>query len=381
MFRLTLTPAWRLGLLVASLSLCLGLVSEAWLLQRQHRAEQAFWQNLPIDVLQRYRYLQAQHQQFSDEAVLIRHHFMSRPEPDERNRLLWLILSSLLIGGCTAAWAWRMLLRPLDELEEAAERMTSGDYGVRSREDALGELGRVQSAFNMLAGQLARLESERKELIASISHELRTPLTILQGRLHALCDGVLTGNAREHQRLLDQVLHLVRLVDDLNVIAQGQGQRLSLHQEELDLQTFLHDFIPIFAERAQALGMQIQCHTQSAYVLADVDRMRQVLTNLIENAMRYAASGGTLDIDMQVHDGRVEILVSDRGPGLPDWQDERVFGAFIRVDTSRNRHTGGAGLGLAVVRTLVELHGGQVFSRQREGGGAQFVISLPQLSH
>ncbi len=384
MFRVMRSPPLRLGFCVAALVLLLGAAQTLSTLWWRQQSEQAFWASMPADTLQRYENLLAQHHADSDEAELIRYHFMRRHHPPVLGQGLWWLFMAGSVALVSSWLAWRWLLDPLQGVEEAAARMASGDYGVRSPEDAEGELGRLQHAFNALAGHLQRLEDERRELIASISHELRTPLTILQGRLHALCDGVLQGHAREHRRLLDQVVHLVRLVDDLNIITMGQERRLLLHPEKLELKALLSDWMELFAERAQALDMHLHFMAEEAWVLADPDRLRQILTNLIENALRYAAVGGEIDIALRHQGDQVEIAVSDRGPGLPDWREERVFGAFFRVDSSRNRHTGGSGLGLAVVHTLVELQGGKVIARQRPGGGAEFIITLPEftaLSH
>ena len=377
MFRMMRSPPLRLGLFVAAIVLLFAAMQLASAFWWRYQREQAFWTSMPSETVQRYAGLLRRHRADSDEAELIRYHFMTRAQPRVSLQILWWLLMAGTLSASTSWLAWRWLLRPLQGVEEAAAHMASGDYAVRSPEDADGALRRLQHAFNALAGNLQRLEDERRELIASISHELRTPLTILQGRLHALCDGVLQGHAHEHQRLLDQVVHLVRLVDDLNIITMGQEKRLLLRPEQLELKSLLSSWVELFAERAQALGMQLHLTATECWVWADPDRLRQIITNLIENALRYAAAGGEVDIVLSMHADQVELTIADRGPGLPDWREERVFGAFFRVDSSRNRHTGGAGLGLAVVHTLVELQGGRIVAQQRPGGGAEFIISLP----
>lgn len=287
------------------------------------------------------------------------------------------VLLGISIGVLAALLAERVFVRPVSSVAEAALRISQGDLAVRAHGSARhGELAGLVRNFNTMAVALERLESGRKETIAAISHELRTPLTILQGRLHALCDGVIPPNAGEHRKLLEQVEHLVRLVEDLNTLTLLDAGKLALHPEFFDLAAFVERLLPVYAGRAAGHGMRITTTLQSAEVIADPHRLQQVLTNLIENSLRYASSGGILEISVVPHGEFTVLELADRGPGLPDAVLGRIFDPFFRGDNSRSRATGGTGLGLTVVQRLIAQHGGHIEALNREGGGALFRIAL-----
>lgn len=298
--------------------------------------------------------------------------------PGELTAIVAILLASLSLGGLAAWQAARTFGRPLASVTEAALRISRGDLTVRAEAGkGSGELVKLLHNFNQMAASLERLEAERRETIAAISHELRTPLTILQGRLHALCDGVIPGSASEHRKLLEQAEHLVRLVEDLNTLSLVSARQLPLACVEIDLGAFVQGLLPVFVHRLASHGVRLDCETRPALVMADRDRLRQVVTNLVENALHYAAGGGVLEFRVRAEAPWAVLEINDRGPGLPEEVTDRVFDPFFRVDNSRSRATGGTGLGLSVVQMLVHQHNGEVRAFNREGGGASFRISLP----
>jgi signal transduction histidine kinase len=219
---------------------------------------------------------------------------------------------------------------------------------------------------------------------AAVSHELRSPLSVLRARLHALCDGVVQPDEKEFARLLEQVEHLGRLVEDLHTLSMADADGLSLYLTDLDLVALAADTLADHASRCKLLRIDAALKTDvpKAVVRADKDRMRQVLSNLVENAMRYASAGRWLEIGvtLQATNGRpafAVLTVSDAGDGLPSDVQAHLFQRFVRSGSSRARANGGSGLGLSIVHALVTLQGGTVEAGPSERGGTRFTIRLP----
>ncbi len=300
----------------------------------------------------------------------------------------WTLISLLvclpfgLVGGF---WVSRQLTQPLASMAEAAQRIALGDFSVRAEPVRVhGEMAEMVRHFNQMTDALEQLERERKATAAAISHELRTPLAVLRARLHAVCDGVIPADLQESGKLLEQVEHLGRLVDDLHTLSMADAGRLSLQIQELDLVALARDTLADYASRLALHQIKADLRSAQAQVLvhADKDRMRQVLLNLVENALRHAHVGGWLEVALQPQtdaDGKRWALlsVSDAGPGLPEDVRRHVFQRFQRCDNSRSRATGGSGLGLSIVHTLVARQGGSISVAVSARGGTCFTVRLP----
>jgi signal transduction histidine kinase len=290
------------------------------------------------------------------------------------------LMLSLLVGMVIALLLARMIIKPIASIAEAASRIAEGNLTVRAHPlTGQGELSTMINNFNHMAGALESLERERKATAAAISHELRTPLTILNGRLHALCDGIIAPSIQEYNKLLDQTQHLVRLVEDVHVLGLDNAEKLTLYRTELDLEVLITEIASVYIERAAEYNVKLELKTESAWVFVDHDRMSQIVSNLIENAFRYAVSGLCVQISVFKEIQDVILEVRDFGVGLPQGMNESIFDAFFRLDQSRSRATGGSGLGLAVVRSLVEQHGGTVIAYNHIDGGAVFRVTLPSI--
>lgn len=302
---------------------------------------------------------------------------------DGNSELLPLIIGLLLsvvLGIVVALLLARMIIKPIASIAEAASRISEGDLTVRAHTySSQREFTTMISNFNHMADHLENFERERKATAAAISHELRTPLTILNGRLHALCDGMIQPSLEEYKKLLDQTQHLVRLVEDVHVLGLDQAEKLTLYRVELDLAVLIHEISPLYIERAKEHDLQLDIQAESAWVFVDRDRMSQIVSNLVENAFRYAAHGKRVELRVFKEKQDVILEVRDFGSGLPQGMNERIFDAFFRLDQSRSRATGGSGLGLAVVRSLVEQQGGMVCAYNHSEGGAVFRVSFPAL--
>lgn len=300
----------------------------------------------------------------------------------ELTPLLVGLIFCLFIGIIVALLLARMIIKPIASIAEAASQIAEGNLTVRAHAlSGHGELTTMITHFNHMATTLENLERERKATAAAISHELRTPLTILNGRLHALCDGMITPSRQEYDKLLAQTQHLIRLVEDVHVLGLDSIERLTLYCTELDLEALITEITPVYVERAAEYGIQLDIKTESTWVFVDRDRMSQIVSNLIENAVRYAVSGKRVQLSVFKEADEVILEVRDFGAGLPQGMSERIFDAFFRLDQSRSRETGGSGLGLAVVRSLVEQHGGTVRAYNHTEGGAVFRVTLPTIEH
>jgi signal transduction histidine kinase len=302
---------------------------------------------------------------------------------DEKLPLLGSLALCLPLGLALGFWLSRALTLPLRSMAEAAQRIAEGDLSVRAQPGGeRGEMADMVRHFNAMTDALARLERDRKATAAAISHELRTPLTILCARLHAASDGVIELDNGACRGLLDQAEHLNRLVSDLHTLSLADAGRLSLRLAPLDLVELTRDTLQRHALRLTQHGIEAQVNTplSSAWVDADEDRLRQVLTNLIENATRHAGSGGWLELGVHPAPGLAQALlltVSDAGPGLPDHMRQQLTRRFGDPGHPRAPAPGGSGLGLSIVQMLVQQHGGSIAVQTSARGGVRFEIRLP----
>ena len=295
---------------------------------------------------------------------------------------------SLPFGMAVGFWISRRITSPLASMVEVAARVERGDLASRAvKGNAHGEMAEMIEAFNGMVDSLETLEAERLATAASISYELRTPLTVLQARLHAICDGVIDGGPAEMKTLLAQVEHLGRLVGDLHTLSMADAGQLSLRRERIDLATLVGEVVDELrpqlqhSQMALSLELPMQDGNGSTDIRADADRLRQITTNLINNALRHASSGHWLGVKVQTtQDAQgetwVKLDISDAGPGLAVDLQDRPFQRFAQVPGKRRRE--GSGLGLSIVKALVTSQGGTVSTGPSERGGALFTVQFPR---
>lgn len=287
-------------------------------------------------------------------------------------------LVSAIFGLLLAAILARRIARPISAVSDAAMRVAAGDLSARAKllpgDRETTDLARN---FNSMAQGLQALEQERRDTVASIAHELRTPLTVMQARLDAIEDGIYPLDQEQVFQLSAQTQLLTRLVADLRTLSLAEAGRLTIHPAQVEplalVSSVAQDIQAARAERA----VQVEVKGTEGTLLADPDRLRQVLVNLIENAFKHARSQVRVTVGGADTPGGLSIHIDDDGPGIPATERERVFENFVRLETSRSRDSGGTGLGLAVVRALMLAHGGEVRLSASPLGGTRATLSFP----
>jgi two-component system sensor histidine kinase BaeS len=279
-----------------------------------------------------------------------------------------------LVGGVATVRAYRRIGGPVGDLLAASERLASGDYTARVEPDGPRELRSLATTFNTMAGRLADSEEERRRFLADVTHELRTPLAVLQSGVEAQLDGIHPRDDRHLTSLLEETQLLGRLVEDLHTLALADAGRLSLHRERTHPAVLVDDAVESLAPLAARAGVNVTASVAPDLPALDVDatRIRQVLANLVANALRHAPDGSTVQVRAAPDDGYVRFTVEDAGPGFPADQLDSVFERFTRAVDSR-----GSGLGLSIARDLVQAHGGTIAVGNLDGGGAYATFTLP----
>jgi two-component system OmpR family sensor kinase/two-component system sensor histidine kinase BaeS len=300
--------------------------------------------------------------------------------------LTWLGVCSLaivlpMIGFGIASRFSRDITTPLADIMAAADRVAAGDLSIRVAENSPSQFGQLARIFNRMVEELQRIDEQRRNLTADVAHELRTPLHIIQGNLEGILDGVYQPTPEHIQMLLDETIILSRLVEDLRTLSLAESGHLPLHRQPVQVAELLADLVTSFSGQADAAGIRLQVETQrlaETTVDADILRLNQVLANLIVNALRYTPKGGKIMLRGESTLGGVRFMISDTGQGISPEDLPHIFDRFWRGDPARSHKDGaGGGLGLAIVRQLVELHGGHIAVQSAPGVGTTFTIDLP----
>ena len=273
----------------------------------------------------------------------------------------------------------RGMTSPLREMAGVARAMARGEHGRRvtaaSSRDEVGELAR---AFNAMAADLEEVDRVRRDLVANVSHELRTPITALQAVLENLVDGVEAPDPETFRTMLKQVERLGRLVTQLLDLSRLESGAVPLQRRPFKVQDLLEDAAEECRLHAPATPVEVDVRPAGLTLDGDPERVHQVVANLLENAVRHSPPGEPVRVAGSTTDaGRVRLEVTDAGPGIPDDEASRVFERFYRADAARSSTDGGAGLGLAIARWIVDLHGGTIRPERREPTGCRMVVELP----
>jgi signal transduction histidine kinase len=269
---------------------------------------------------------------------------------------------------------------PLREMASAARAMAHGDYARRVTATSRDEVGDLARAFNEMSRQLSEVDRLRRELVANASHELRTPLGALRAQLENIIDGVEPGDSAAIEDALRQIERLTDLVDQLLDLSKLESGAVPLELSEIRADALLDQVVAEWSEPASSRGVRIELEPGSPELVlrVDVDRMRQVLANLVANAIRHSPEVGRVLLSACAEGSTTRLEVADEGPGIPADDLERVFERFYRSDPARSADVGGAGLGLAIARWIVELHGGTIRAATADPTGCRIVVELPR---
>lgn len=285
------------------------------------------------------------------------------------------VLSLFVFGFVTVSRNLVRTARPVEEVMRAAERVAQGDYSVRVRETGARDTRALAHTFNVMSSQLESNDQQRRRLLADVTHELRTPLTVIQGELEAVLDGVHPADPAHLNAILEETHVMGRLIDDLRTLALAEAGALRLMREPVDLGVLAGEAIATFQTRANAAGVALVVEAPADLPLADLDplRIREVLTNLIANALRYTPAGGQITVAIETASPeQLKVTVRDNGAGISPDRLAHIFDRFYKSDESR-----GSGLGLAIVKSLVESHGGTISVVSTPGSGTTFAFTLP----
>ncbi len=276
--------------------------------------------------------------------------------------IMWLIYRSL-----------RVTAEPIGEVMTAAERVADGDYSTRVEPHGSPDVQNLISTFNVMTERLQSHEQQRRMLLADIAHELRNPLAIIRGKVEGIIDGVYPPTDEELSPLIEEISHMTRLLDDLQTLSLAESGALSLRPEPICLASFMTEVTSACRSRIEAAGLTliVSCKGDRE-VLVDPFRLRQVIENLVSNAVRHTPVGGTIKVETTVGDHSARIDLSDNGSGIPADVLPYIFDRFTKAADS-----GGSGLGLAIARRLVEAHGGRITAWSQPGQGTRMTVAIP----
>ena len=317
--------------------------------------------------------------------------FYAQPEPTAGEFFNEYFLRPLIYAGSLAVLLAvllavviaRSVARPLGTMAGAAEAIARGDYDQRVPQEGPDEVQRVAGSFNSMAAQVKATQQAQRDFVANVSHDLKTPLTAISGWSQALLDGAADA-PEERQRAAETIYaeadRMSRLVNELLDLARLESGQLQMNMRSVDLGDILADVYRSQLPRARAKSIDMEVDAvREALVAGDPDRLAQIFTNLVDNALAYTPPGGAVRLATRTNGNWVEGSVTDTGPGIPDEELPRVFERFYRLEKSRAREERGrgSGLGLAIVHELVTAHGGVISVSSQVGRGTAFIVRLP----
>jgi two-component system sensor histidine kinase BaeS len=302
-------------------------------------------------------------------------HFLAQ----QRQSSILIMLVATLMAIVSALLLARSFLAPVKRIAAATRLLIEGRYDTRADIQQRDEVGQLGKDFNQLAATLERNEIMRRDFVADISHELRTPLAILKGELEAIQDGIRKPDAVAMSSLLAETQALSQLVDDLYQLSLSDVGGLRYHMQSLDLNASIQQIVHSFQDRlaGRNLKLTLLLPPQPVIIEGDEHRLHQLLKNILENTLRYTDAGGQVELKLTAESQAVCIDLLDSGPGVSDAELPKLFERLYRVESSRNRATGGAGLGLPLCQTIVQAHGGVIQAQHSPLGGVWISIVLP----
>lgn len=299
---------------------------------------------------------------------------------DALNRILAVISVAALLGSVISAYFLaRRLSEPLSKTIHITKEISDGNYSIRfEAEPRTQELYELTQNINQMAESLEEQESLRKQMTTDVAHELKTPMAIVASHLEAIIEGVWEPTRERLQSCYDEIGHITQLVTDMQRLSQTESGSLKLNKEPVELKAFAEEIVPHF--EGQLLEHQLACRVSgdASTVPVDRGRLQQVVSNLLSNAIKYTDDGKQIEIVVENRADGAVLTVADEGIGIPKEEQKKVFERFYRIDKSHSRKTGGAGIGLAIVKVIVQAHGGKVELESEKGKGSRFHVYLPK---
>ena len=297
--------------------------------------------------------------------------------------LLWVGLGMIGVSVIVSYFVVREIMRPLSTLTGAVQNIRTGNYGQTVSVERHDEVGVLTESFNKMSEELARNDKMRRQLFANIAHELRTPLAILQGNLEGMIDDIIPTDKKILLSMADETVRMGRLIQDLRDLSLAEIDELTLHKEPADINTMLERAVsmlqPLCEEKSLTVRQNLSRDLPSLVI--DVDRINQVIYNLLNNAIRYIDKGCTITVStMKVAvEGKTyaQVQVADTGKGIAPEDLNHIFQYFYRSEQSRNRKSGGSGIGLALAQQFIRSHGGNIWADSTVGKGTTFTFILP----
>jgi two-component system, OmpR family, sensor histidine kinase BaeS len=299
---------------------------------------------------------------------------------EQKLTLILSVVGMLIVIGLFSLPLANRLLRPIRTLTAATHKLASGEYSIRVPVHSSDELGKLAMDFNAMALSLEKNEKARRRWVADISHELRTPLAVLRGEIEALMEGIRNINPEAIRSLHSEALRLNRLIDDLYQLALSDLGTLTYHKEDLDLAEILEDTLESFRPECARKSIELRSdfkQEKELKVFADSKRLNQLFSNILDNSLKYTDADGTLNVRLEYNSGQPVIEFEDSAPGVREEELNRLFDRLYRVEGSRSRISGGAGLGLAICKNIVEAHAGTISAHPSRLGGLLIRVTLP----
>lgn len=295
------------------------------------------------------------------------------------NQILIVVgICSLLMAVVIGLFLAGSLSKPIAKIVEITERISDGDYSIRFQEGVkTKELDDLSRAVNYMAESLENQETIRKRLTSDVAHELRTPLANVSSYLEAIIEGVWEPTPERLQNCYDELERISKLVSDLERLKQMENENLKLHKTRENLLELVWAVIKNFEIQMESKNLRTIVTGGDVFACIDRNRMQQVITNLISNAVKYSNENGTIRVRIEKNADMASIQVQDEGIGIPEKDLPLIFERFYRTDKSRNRRTGGAGIGLTIAKAIVQAHGGKIMAESKQGIGSTFTVIFP----
>lgn len=291
--------------------------------------------------------------------------------------IIWASCFAMLCAAIISLVLTRKLLRPLSQMMAISKQIATGDYSAKVQLTSHDEIGQLARSFNQMAESLQRIEHLRQTMVSDVAHELRTPLTNMRGYLEALRDGVVEPNTATFELLHEETLRLVHLVEDLLQLTEAEAARVTLRRRQVVFQKLIEQVLDLF--QPQFMAKEITVNTRLArrdVMSVDPDKLAQAVRNVLQNAWQYTPCGGEVTLTVRHEEGGVTLSVVNTGEGISQADLPFIFERFYRGEKSRSRERGGAGIGLAIVKELIEAHGGSV-GAESTPGTTRIWLTLP----